>query len=126
MGCASREVNWDQRRGTYSYEEAVKQYGPPSRVESMPDGSKTGYWAVADAHTYAFKFQLPNFDGNNEGSLNPGKGEVPHGGRPLGTMGKPVLKLTFGPDDRLTDAVRIKDSPPEPVVAPATPKATTP
>ncbi len=123
-GCAGKEINWEARRGQYTYAEAVKQYGEPAQVETLPTGGKTGYWSLSDAQSYAFKFQLTNFDGNSEGSLNPGKGDLPPGGRALGTVGKPVLKLTFGADDRLTDAARLKDAPIAPAppipVAPAT------
>lgn len=110
-GCASKDVNWDARRGKYTYNEAVQQYGTPIQVEPLPEGGKVGYWTLPDARTYAFKFQLTKFDGNSEGSLNPGKGELPPGGRPLGTVGKPVLQLTFDANDHLTSAVRLKDTP---------------
>lgn len=108
--CASKEVNWDARRGKYTYDEAVQQYGAPLQVEPLPNGGKVGYWTLPDVRTYAFKFQLTKFDGNSEGSLNPGKGELPPGGRPLGTVGKPVLQLTFDADDRLTGAARLKET----------------
>lgn len=120
-GCTTKEVNWDARRGKYTYAEAVKQYGEPSRVEALPDGGKAGYWMLSDARTYDFKFQLTQFDGNAEGSLSPGKGVLPPGGRPLGSVGKPVLKLYFGADDQLTDAIRLKESEPTPTAPPAKP-----
>ncbi|MBN8248308.1 MAG: hypothetical protein J0L84_12815 [Verrucomicrobia bacterium] len=81
MGCASREPDWNARRGQYTYEEAVRQYGAPVSSSSTPDGGKVGYWNIPDARTYAFRFQLPEFDGNNEGSLNPGTAELPPGVR---------------------------------------------
>ena len=120
-GCTTKEVNWDARRGKFTYAEAVKQYGEPSRVEALPDGGKAGYWMLSDVRTYDFKFQLPQFDGNAEGSLSPGKGDLPQGGRPLGSVGKPVLKLYFGADDQLTDAIRLKDSEPAPTPPPTEP-----
>jgi len=110
-GCASREPDWNVRRGHYTYEEAVQQYGVPISTGVAPDGGKIGYWNLPDARTYAFRFQLPDFDGNNEGNLNPGTAELPPGGRHLGTVGRPVLQLTFDPNDRLTNAVRLKELP---------------
>ena len=118
-GCTTKDVNWDARRGNYTYAEAVRQYGEPSRVETLPDGGKAGYWMLSDARTYDFKFQLTQFDGNSEGSLSPGKGDLPPGGRPLGSVGKPILKLYFGADDQLTDAIRLKESEPAPPPLPA-------
>lgn len=117
-GCTTKEVNWDARRGKYTYTEAVKQYGEPIRVEALPDGGRAGYWMLSDARTYDFKFQLTQFDGNAEGSLSPGRGDLPPGGRPLGSVGKPVLKLYFGSDDQLTDAIRLKESEPAPTASP--------
>lgn len=111
MGCASREPDWNGRRGQYTYEEAVRQYGEPVRLSTTPDGGKAGFWTVPDARTYAFRIQLPEFDGNNEGNLNPGTAELPPGGRHLGTVGRPVLQLSFDANDRLTGATRLKELP---------------
>jgi len=125
MGCASREPDWNARRGHYTYENAVQQYGEPISTEVPPGGGKIGYWNLPEARTYAFRFQLPDFDGNQEGNLNPGTAELPSGGRHLGTVGRPVLRLSFDADDRLTDAARIKELPaavPLPEPPPADPR----
>ncbi|MCW5557764.1 MAG: hypothetical protein KIT22_08030 [Verrucomicrobiae bacterium] len=125
MGCASREPDWGARRGHYTYEEAVQHYGEPASTETRPDGGKVGYWNLPEARAYAFRFQLPEFDGNSKANLKPGTEELPPGGQPLGTVGRPVLRLTFDSSDRLTDAMRLKEIPatlPQPEPQPAAPR----
>lgn len=110
-GCTTKEVNWEARRGQYTYAEAVQHYGEPAWVDQSSAGGKVGYWILPDAQSYAFKFQLPDFESDTASSLNPGPVALPPGGRPLGTVGRPILQLTFGADGLLTEATRIKQPP---------------
>ena len=107
-GCASDRVNWDSRIGSYTYAEAVKQYGQPNEVDPLPEGGRVAYWVLPDAASYSFKFQLPDFQGNQVASVGAPSSAMPAGGRHLGTIGSPVLKLTFNPNDKLAAAARTK------------------
>jgi len=107
-GCASQDVNWPSRIGTYTYADAVKQYGQPTEVEPLPEGGRVGYWVLPDAAAYSIKFQLPEFQNNQGGNSTASSAAMPAGGRHLGTVGNPVLKLTFNPEDKLEAATRTK------------------
>jgi hypothetical protein len=107
-GCASQDVDWSSRIGTYTYADAVKQYGQPTDVEPLPEGGRVGYWVLPDAAAYSIKFQLPEFQSNQGGSSSASSAAMPAGGRHLGTVGNPVLKLTFNPEDKLATATRTK------------------
>jgi hypothetical protein len=107
-GCASDRVNWDSRLGSYTYAEAVKQYGQPGEIDPLPEGGRVGYWVLPEAASYSFKFQLPDFQGNQVAGVSAPTSAMPAGGRHLGTVGSPVLKLTFDPSDKLVAAARTK------------------
>jgi len=54
-GCASKpKVDWDARVGTYTYDDAVKQLGPPERFTELGDGSAVGEWFVKRNPTFSF------------------------------------------------------------------------
>jgi hypothetical protein len=43
-GCASRRVDWQARVGAYSYDDAVREMGPPEKSAKLTDGSVVGDW----------------------------------------------------------------------------------
>jgi hypothetical protein len=45
-GCATAPpvVNWDSRVGTYTYDQAVKEYGTPDKLARLTDGRKAAEW----------------------------------------------------------------------------------
>ena len=43
-GCASSSVNWDQRVGLYSWDDAVTELGLPDRVADLDGGVKAAEW----------------------------------------------------------------------------------
>lgn len=89
-GCATK-VDWASRVGTYTYDQAVTELGPPDKQAKLDDGT-----IVADWITYRSRTQ-------NIAVI---------GGNPAGYYGGPVtattmnapdyyLRLTFAPDGRL-------------------------
>jgi hypothetical protein len=47
-GCATpAPINWDSRIGTYTYDQAVKDYGPPDRQATLTDGRKAAEWYLS-------------------------------------------------------------------------------
>lgn len=44
-GCATRpKINWAERVGTYTYDQAVGEFGPPGKLATLSDGSKVAEW----------------------------------------------------------------------------------
>lgn len=43
-GCAG--VDWESRIGTYTYQDAVREFGPPDQRETLSDGSITASWTT--------------------------------------------------------------------------------
>ena len=45
LGCSTTpKVNWDSRIGTYTYEDALAELGPPSKVSNLEGGVKSAEW----------------------------------------------------------------------------------
>lgn len=85
-GCASNNIDWDNRVGSYTYDQAIVDMGPPDKMAMLSDSSKVAEW----------------FSGRKTGmSLGVGTGVGPIGagvGVPVGGGKLRVLRLTFGPD----------------------------
>jgi hypothetical protein len=50
-GCgwfASEEIDWQAREGTYTYEDAVADYGEPQACQDYADGGKSCTWETGD------------------------------------------------------------------------------
>lgn len=96
-GCASRarpEADWASRVGSYTFDDAVREFGPPDRDAALSDGTRVVQWApTAGRSSVSF-----GMGGGSWGS-NSGVGVGQSVGVPVG--GKPGLQLTFGPDGRL-------------------------
>ena len=46
-GCASTpKVDWDSRVGSFTYDQAVVELGPPDRESKLTDGRKVAEWVV--------------------------------------------------------------------------------
>jgi hypothetical protein len=43
-GCATHRVDWSARIGTYSFDQAVMDYGPPDKQAKLSDGRKVCDW----------------------------------------------------------------------------------
>jgi hypothetical protein len=43
-GCATHQVNWDARIGTYTFDQAVVELGPPDKQAELSDGRKVAEW----------------------------------------------------------------------------------
>ncbi len=44
VGCATHRIDWDARVGTYSHDDAVREYGPPDKSATLSDGSVVADW----------------------------------------------------------------------------------
>ncbi len=43
-GCATHRVDWDARVGTYTFDDAVRELGPPDKSAGLTDGSTVADW----------------------------------------------------------------------------------
>ncbi|MBL9128743.1 MAG: hypothetical protein JNL97_13905 [Verrucomicrobiales bacterium] len=48
-GCSSTRVDWDARVGTYTYDDAVRELGPPDKSAKLSDGSTVADWLTGRA-----------------------------------------------------------------------------
>jgi len=46
-GCASQKIDWGSRVGTYSFDDAIREYGPPDKSAKLTDGSTVADWLTA-------------------------------------------------------------------------------
>jgi len=47
MGCATARIDWNSRVGSYTYDQAVLDLGPPERSETLSDGTKVAEWMIS-------------------------------------------------------------------------------
>ena len=51
-GCQTTPpINWDSRVGNYTYDQAVKDYGPPDRQAKLSDGQVVAKWITRTMNT---------------------------------------------------------------------------
>jgi hypothetical protein len=93
-GCAGPRINWESRVGSYTYDNAVMELGPPDKQAALQDGSIVAEWLTHPGRTYI----SPAF----------GYGGYPYWYGPFHTTYTETqspdhyLRLVFGPDQRLT------------------------
>jgi hypothetical protein len=99
VGCSSApKVDWDGRVGSYTYDDAVKELGPPDRFAQTSDGTTVAEWFLKHSPTFSFGFGMGSFG--------------PHGG--VGTSqgvttggAAQYLRLSFGADGKLSSWGRV-------------------
>lgn len=98
-GCASRpRVDWSTRVGTFTFDDAVREMGPPDRSADLSDGGRVAEWLTRRGD--------PGSSGFTARPIGPSR--YRQWGSP-GTVWVPAtpatpdqfLRLTFGPDSRL-------------------------
>jgi hypothetical protein len=93
-GCqSSPKVDWNSRVGSYTFDQAVTEMGPPDKSSKLSDGSLVAEWAVGRP-SGGISFGL----GTGYSSGNAGVGV----GQSVSTGGSQrFLRLTFDADGRL-------------------------
>jgi len=93
-GCATPQIDWAARIGTYTYDQAVLDFGPPDKKARLQDGTIVAEWLVRRGYAQTY---------------------IPYGAGPPYWYGYPYyypayvtsyapnyyLRLIFGPDNRL-------------------------
>lgn len=95
LGCvAPASVNWDQRIGTYTWDEAVTEFGPPTRVTDETGGVKAAEWIRPRMQVEPVAPPPPTYE----------RGEPVDPAQSYGTTAPDkILKLSFTPDGKLMD-----------------------
>jgi hypothetical protein len=86
-GCAtSSKVNWEARVGTFTYDQAVTEMGPPDKEAKLSDGTRVLEWLTSRAQGGTW---VSGYRGG--GVLHLNSAPAP----------EYFLRLTFSPDDKL-------------------------
>ena len=100
VGCASSSrVNWDSRIGNFSYDQAVAEKGPPDKSTRLNDGSTVAEWFIKHGSSFSFGVGTGFYSGGSVVGVGQTVGTVPSG---------EYLRLTFGPDGKLTRWERVR------------------
>ena len=91
VGCATR-TDWNARVGSYTYDDAVKELGPPDKAATTSDGSTVAEWLTARGQRHYAAGSVPA--GRSSAGYFNGMGL---GGEYYSTPDN-FLRLTFGPD----------------------------
>jgi hypothetical protein len=100
-GCAT-PINWQARVGVYTYDQALKDHGPPPKYTKLSDGTTVAEWMTERGETVV----TPGPDYYYGPVYGPGpyaRGYVAPVGPAYTTSYYPAqyIRLTFGPDGRL-------------------------
>jgi hypothetical protein len=93
-GCATTKVDWVNRVGNYTYDQAVVELGPPDKYARLSDGATVAEWLTQHGYTtvapYGFAYYYPwGYGGFYPGYVN------------SYTSPNYYLRLIFGPDNVL-------------------------
>jgi hypothetical protein len=91
-GCQTNKIDWSGRIGTYTYDDAIKEMGPPDKSATLTDGTMVCEW-------------LTHRGGEGGTVVSSGF----YGLYASSTPGSPdaFMRLTFNPEKKLTEAKRI-------------------
>ena len=51
IGCATNKIDWNSRIGTYTYDQAVIEMGPPDKQEKLSGGTVVAEWLTQRGRT---------------------------------------------------------------------------
>jgi hypothetical protein len=92
-GCKSTpKVDWNTRIGTYTFDQAVTELGPPDKSAKLSDGKTVAEWVKHGRGGMSFGVGTGYIGGNTGVGVGAGT-STDYGGH--------VLELTFGPDGKL-------------------------
>jgi hypothetical protein len=93
-GCATpKQIDWNSRVGTYTFDQAVADFGPPDRQARLSDGKVVSKW-----------FAQPQAGATlNTGMSYYGSTGFAAGPTPSSGLNNRYLQLTFGTNGVLSD-----------------------
>lgn len=91
-GCATQRINWQTRIGNYTYDDAIREFGPSDKHDQLSDGTIIADWVVREGHTVtAPQPYLTGPDGMGPAMSGFSSTYVP----------TYYMRMTFGPDGKL-------------------------
>ena len=94
-GCSTtKKVDWNSRVGSYTYDQAIVELGPPDKQAKLSDGLTVAEWITRRSGGAGFTFGT----GYHGGSAGVGVSQYVGSG-----YSERSLKLTFDTDGRLTN-----------------------
>jgi len=61
-GCAtSPRIDWNSRVGNYTFDDAVKDYGPPDKSATLADGTNVCEWLARRGYSRGFVHVTPGY-----------------------------------------------------------------
>jgi hypothetical protein len=92
VGCASQRINWNSRVGSYTFDQAVTEIGPPDKQAKTTDGTLVAEWLTHRG--YAQTYNTGWYNSPSYGYYAPPTY--------VNTYSPDYfLRLTFGPDGKL-------------------------
>jgi hypothetical protein len=96
-GCKSTPpIDWNSRVGTYTYDQAVTDLGPPDKQAKLDDGKTVAEWITHHSGGSGLSLGTGFFSGGGGSGVGVGVGHSIGSG-----YSDKVLKLTFGADNKL-------------------------
>ncbi|MEW6158303.1 MAG: hypothetical protein AB1813_12775 [Verrucomicrobiota bacterium] len=94
VGCATNKIDWNSRVGTYTFDQAVLELGPPDKIATLTDGTKVAEWLTSRGyshgmvHSFGSPYYYSPFAHHHYYSETPSPDYF--------------VRLTFDPEGRLT------------------------
>ena len=99
-GCASTpKVDWNSRVGSFTYDHAVAEMGPPDKSAKLSDGSTVAEWFIKHGSSVSFGVGTGFYSRGSSVGVGQTVGTSPSG---------EYLRLTFGADGKLTQWERVR------------------
>jgi hypothetical protein len=86
------KIDWNSRIGTYTYDQAIAELGPPDKAAQLSDGRTVAEWVVGRTSSSGFSIGTGFYGGHGGMGVGQTVGSAP---------GLKLLRLTFGPDNLL-------------------------
>ena len=103
VGCAGPKIDWSTRVGSYTFDDAVREMGPPERQATLSDGSKVVDWvtergsrtgSLGVGSRFSFPGRYGYYDPFMTAHLEPRSPDR-------------IVRLTFAADGKLQEAKRV-------------------
>jgi hypothetical protein len=99
-GCASTpKADWNSRVGSFTYDQAVAELGPPDKSASLSEGSTVAEWFIKHSSSVSFGVGTGLYSRGSSVGVGQTVGTSPAG---------EYLRLTFGADGNLTKWERVR------------------
>lgn len=93
VGCATtKKVDWNERVGTYTFDQAVIELGPPDKQAQTSDGKTVAEWITRRSTGSSVSFGT---------GFSSGHSAVGIGHTVVGGYREQLIRLTFGADGKL-------------------------